>query len=363
MRVAIVAERVGGGSGGVERAAFELARELGRRSVHVTAVCRGFDGEPPEGVRVERVSAPRVWQPLRVALFSRAAHRATASRYDVVHGFSRTRWQDVYRAGGGSHAAYMERVYARPRLRRLSPRHAVILAIEEAVFRDPRQIVQCNAPRNAEEIVQRYRIDPVRVVSIWNGVDVERFHPARRAREREKMREELRVAGPVALFAGSGFARKGLDLAIDGLARARVRATLLVAGAGPVARYRERASRLGVATRVRFLGHRSDLGALHAAADGFVLPTRYDPFSNACAEAMASGLPVWTTSDNGVADLIRDGENGWIVGDDGWGEAFDRLGDADALAAVGARARETIEPLTWERHGAEVLALYERIRT
>ena len=64
----------------------------------------------------------------------------------MVQAFSRTRHQDVYRAGGGSHAAYMESVYAHPRLlRRFSPRHRTLLSIEEAVFRDERQTILCNS--------------------------------------------------------------------------------------------------------------------------------------------------------------------------------------------------------------------------
>ncbi len=353
-------ERFAPGAGGVETAAVRLAGELARRGLEVTAVCREA-AAPTPGVSVARVSAPRFWQPLRVLAFSRAAGAATASGFDVVHSFARTRHQHVYRTGGGSHAAYLERTSRRPALRRLSPRHQVILRIEEAVFRDPAQLVQCNARRNADEISRRYGVPPARLAVIYNGVDTERFSPEGRARARAGARAELGLDGPTALFVGSGFERKGLDRAIEGLARGAPKAALVVAGAGDVAPYRALAERLGVAPRVRFLGPRADVERLHAAADLFVLPTRYDPFANACLEAMASGLPVATTPDNGVADVIEPEASGLVLEAD-FAPAFARLDDRAWLERAGAAARRTAERLTWARHAEQVLELYARVR-
>ena len=53
--------------------------------------------------------------------------------------------------------------------------------------------------------------------------------------------------------------------------------------------------------------------ALLAAADAFVLPTLYEPFSNACLEALAAGLPVITTEANGFAEIIEAGAEGEAV--------------------------------------------------
>jgi UDP-glucose:(heptosyl)LPS alpha-1,3-glucosyltransferase len=64
---------------------------------------------------------------------------------------------------------------------------------------------------------------------------------------------------------------------------------------------------------VQFLGEVADLVPVYAAADIFILPTIYDPFSNACLEALASGLPVITTRSNGFSEIIEDGVHGSIV--------------------------------------------------
>jgi UDP-glucose:(heptosyl)LPS alpha-1,3-glucosyltransferase len=361
VRVAIVIERFDPDAGGVERAAHQQVAELARRGVEVEVVCRRAAVAAPRGARLRVLGIPSFWQPLRVALFSRRAHRATADGFDVVHAFARTRHQHIYRAGGGSHAAYMERVYPDPTRRaRFSPRHRTLLRIEEAVFRDPAQLIQCNARMNAREIALRYGVPSERLFTLYNGVDVEHFHPQLRETRGAALRERLRLDGPVALFAGSGFERKGLDRAILGLAHADGTATLLVAGAGNVERFRMLAAQHGVAERVRFLGRRTDMQDLYAAADLLVLPTRYDPFANACLEAMAAGLAVATTPSNGASELIEPGVNGWIGSDD-FAPAFALLGDSEKLRSLGRAARQAAEQLTWSRHVDRVLELYQKV--
>jgi UDP-glucose:(heptosyl)LPS alpha-1,3-glucosyltransferase len=360
MRIALVCERFSASSGGVERVVRELASELARRGRDVSVVCHTAVDPAPTGVALRTLRVPRLWQPLRVLSFSSAA-RAAGRDFDVVHGFARTRHQHIYRAGGGSHAAYMEQMYTHPGLRRvLSPRHRVILGIEEAVFRDPAQLVQCNSRMVADDLRRRYDIDPARICVVYNGVDTERFHPRNRESLRHRTRADLAVSGAVALFCGSGFERKGLDRALSGLARAGVHATLLVAGRGDARGFGMRAKQLGVESHVRFLGVRNDVDALCAAADLFVLPTHYDAFSNACLEAMAAGLPVATTRTNGAVELVESGRSG-LVCDEDFAPAFELLGEPDALADMGAAARKTAEHYTWAAHTDAVLELYARV--
>jgi UDP-glucose:(heptosyl)LPS alpha-1,3-glucosyltransferase len=57
----------------------------------------------------------------------------------------------------------------------------------------------------------------------------------------------------------------------------------------------------------------ADLRAAYAAADIFILPTIYDPFSNGCLEALASGLPVVTTRGNGFSEIIENDVHGSVV--------------------------------------------------
>src|SRR5207302_4250522 len=92
---------------------------------------------------------------------------------------------------------------------------------------------------------------------------------------------------------------------------------LLVAGRGNAKLYKTRRLRFWREEPVRFLGEVSDLVRVYAAADIFILPTIYDPFSNACLEALACGLPVITTRSNGFSEIIENSVQGSIVADSG----------------------------------------------
>jgi UDP-glucose:(heptosyl)LPS alpha-1,3-glucosyltransferase len=108
------------------------------------------------------------------------------------------------------------------------------------------------------------------------------------------------------LFVGSGWERKGLRFAINAVeATGDARLRLIVAGRGNEARYRSPAA--------KFIGVATDLPALYAAGDLFLLPTIYDPFSNASLEALAAGLPVITTAANGFSELMRSDVDGSVV--------------------------------------------------
>jgi UDP-glucose:(heptosyl)LPS alpha-1,3-glucosyltransferase len=363
MRLALVIERFQPGTGGVENVAWNVAHGLARAGDEVHVVARRASDSP--AVRLHRVRVPTAWQPLRVIAFSRAAARAIPrDRVDCVFSFSRTLHQNVYRAGGGSHADYMGRRYGKlHRLWRLSPRHAVLLATERRVFRDPSQQIVCVSHMVRAEIQRRYGVPDDRVAVVHNGVDLERFHPRHRAGPGARLRAALRAgATPVWLFPGSGFARKGLDTALRALAHGRPTGSQLwVAGRDDPGRWRRLARRLGVEERVRFVGFRSDIETTYAAADALFLPTRYDPFPNACLEAAAAGLPVVTSGAAGAAELFR--EHGGVVEDPediaGFAAILERLAEPGERERWGAAARRVAEAHAWD---VQVAALREQLR-
>jgi len=95
-----------------------------------------------------------------------------------------------------------------------------------------------------------------------------------------------------------------------------------------------------------------------------VLPTKFDPFSNATAEALACGLPVITTATNGVSELVTEGREGFIAPDPhdigALGRALERMLDADRSRMAEA-ARTLAETLTWERHVDAMQAIYAEV--
>lgn len=231
---------------------------------------------------------------------------------DVLMSLERVWSCDVYRAGDGVHRAWLNRraKLAGP-LRRvadaLSPKHFATLRLEQSLFgRAAARRVIANSQMVKTEIAQIYGYPATQIDLVPNGVPVEQFR--RSEEQRAETRAELGLADDdtAVLFVGSGWERKGLRYAVEAVEAVRnERMRLLVAGKGNDAAFASPA--------VRFLGVRSDLPALYGAADLFLLPTIYDPFSNASLEAIAAGLPVITTRANGCAEIIDEGRHGSVV--------------------------------------------------
>ncbi len=217
---------------------------------------------------------------------------------------------DCYRAGDGVHAAWLERRARyepkwRTMLRRFNLKHEQILRLEEALY-GPRSTAHliANAEFVKAEITATYGTPPERITVIPNGFDAPVLDEAAREIYREKGRRayELSPETVAFLFVGSGWERKGLRFAIaavEALAAQGRPVRLFVAGKD------KRPPRTRIPGITEFLGPMAatELAQLYELSDVFILPTIYDPFSNACLEAASHGLPVITTATNGIAEL------------------------------------------------------------
>jgi glycosyltransferase involved in cell wall biosynthesis len=140
-----------------------------------------------------------------------------------------------------------------------------------------------------------------------------------------------------------------------------------IAGDGPLeADLKALAARLGVADRVRFLGWRTDRGALLAAADVCVLPSRWEPFGTVMLEAWAAGTPLVAAASQGPASLIADGTNGLLVPVDDALALAAAVGRLIANPALGARLVERgradyHQDFTLEAVTRRMIALYTAI--
>jgi len=368
-RVALVRARYDP-AGGAERFVQESLALLRAQGASVTLLARRWPGGEGSVLRVDPFHIGSLW---RDVSFAHAACRELARhRFDLVQSHERIACCDLYRAGDGVHAQWLtERSRVQGPLgrlaTRLAPHHRWLLAAERALFASPRlRAVICNSDMVRADIRRHFGTPEDRLVLIRNAVDSNRFHPGLRAELGTAVREQLRVprTAGVMLHVGSGFERKGVAGLLAAVARARSRPWALVVGRDKhAARYAALARRLGIAERVRFVGSVSDVRPYHAAADAFVLATLYDPQPNAALEAMASGLPVVTTPRCGVAELLAQGESGWIrdaLDFAGLAEAIDRL-EPPVAELMGQAARAAVAPFTPEAMAAEYVALYRRL--
>jgi UDP-glucose:(heptosyl)LPS alpha-1,3-glucosyltransferase len=357
-------------SGGAERFVQGAVEALRAQGATLTIVTRSWPGHDGTAIVLDPFHVGSLW---RDWSFEREVCKALVhKRFDLVQSHERIACCDVYRAGDGVHAQWLEersriQMPLAATLTRLNPHHRYLLAAERALFTGSRvKAVICNSEMVRGEISRCFGTDPARLVLIRNAVDSTRFHPGLRDEQREAVRQQLAIPrdAQVVLHVGSGFERKGVGGLLHAVARASSKPWSIVVGKEKRrARYEAQARSLGIGERVRFVGAVSDVRPYYAAADVFVLATLYDPQPNAALEAMACALPVVTTRKCGVAELIDDGRSG-IVRD-----ALDVAGMANAIAsldggagrAMGLAAREVVAPFTPEAMAREYLALYQRL--
>jgi glycosyltransferase involved in cell wall biosynthesis len=132
---------------------------------------------------------------------------------------------------------------------------------------------------------------------------------------RDALRASFGMNGATLAFAGRLTAQKSLEVALDALAGVDG-VELLIAGDGDTRGTLERhAQERGIAERVRFLGplDRRRVVDLFRAADASVLSSSWENFPHTVVEALAAGTPVIATAIGGVAEVVRDGENGLLV--------------------------------------------------
>ncbi|MFA5353212.1 MAG: glycosyltransferase family 4 protein [Thermodesulfovibrionales bacterium] len=354
--------------GGAERYLQTLVRSFLKEGHEIHIFANKWADE--EGVRFHKVGIIPVTSFLSVTSFNRNCRKALEKTepMDCVISLERTTCQDIYRAGEGCHAEWLAiRSQREPFHKRLSfrinPLHRSMLAIEKRLFTETKRIV-ANSEMVKRQIMKHYAVPEERITVIYNGVDLERFCPENRESWRQEVRERLKIDGDtqVLLFVGSGFERKGLPVFIDALAKLKDREfKAMVIGKGDSCTYRSITRDKGIGDKIVFIEPKKEIEKFYAAADLFVLPTLYDPFSNATIEAMASGLPVITSQNNGAAEIIQDGQEGYVLRD---------LSDAEELAekislsledpfSMGMRARKRAEEFPIEEAVTRFIGLIE----
>jgi len=174
-----------------------------------------------------------------------------------------------------------------------------------------------NSERVAGSLARRSIASRQHLVVIHNGIDMSLFRPSPEARG--GTRGSLGLANDEFLWLTIGRlaeqkAYPNLFRAFSALLERFPRSRLLVVGRGPLrADLEDLVRRSGLQANISFLGFRSDVPSLLAAADAFVMASRYEGMPNAVIQALATGLPVVGTDVGGMPELIQDGVNGYLV--------------------------------------------------
>ncbi len=154
-------------------------------------------------------------------------------------------------------------------------------------------------------------LDPARVATVHDGVRLEGRVPARtEARRALNLPEDSPIVGALARLAPP----KRLERLLDAVAMLPDLHCILAGEGESDAELRARAGELGIASRIHFLGWRSDVATVLGALDVFVVTSEREGMANAMLEAMAAGVPVVSTPVSGAHDALAPDRTGRAPG-------------------------------------------------
>ncbi len=228
-----------------------------------------------------------------------------------------------------------------------------LIVLERRALSAARAVI-VTSQTTAATLAADYEVEPGRITVAEPGVD-----------RPEKARPSHRPCGPTRLLSiGSVVPRKGFDILVDALARiADLEWTCAIAGSltrapATAAALGDHIRRLGLAPRIALLGEADDTTPLYDDADIFVLPSRYEGYGMAFAEAMMHGLPIVATSAGAIPEVVPPSAGLLVPADDAeaLGDALRRvIVDADLRSRLATGARDAATRLpSWRDSAARV---------
>lgn len=180
----------------------------------------------------------------------------------------------------------------------------------------------CVSPIVAHYAHLRLGLPAAKMVVVPNGIDTRRFAQPRPQEERRRLRETLGITPEDVVFlnVASIYAPKGQKFLVRALARigaACPNAQLVLLGGeldkGYAEEVRNTVREHDLEERVVFAGYHEDAGAFFAMADAFVLPSLWEGWSLALAEAVAAGLPVVATDVGAAREVVQSTGAGHVI--------------------------------------------------
>ena len=379
MNIALVVYQFIREKGGVESYVCNASKQLLDYGHEVHIFAHLFCQDQDKRLTFHRVPAITFWSPLKYWTFAVNAHKIIKKseiEFDLIHGFTQTLFQDIYRVGGGCHWDYMMHTYPMMQSRLgkilmcLNPRHFSLLLLEKIIFKKKcyKQIT-CISEQCKRELIQHYQLSPGDIDVIYNGVDINLFTPQNKIAYRSTVRDKYAIAPDdvLVLFVGSGFKRKGLRHVINALSLINTsqKIKLLVVGKGNVREYQKFAREKGVVDKLVFAGVCKHIHEIYAGGDIFVFPSEYDAFGTACLEAMASGLPVIVSKASGASEIVTHGEDGFIVSHPIDAEEIANymqpLLKKEMREQMGSVARQKTERYSFQANVEKTLQIYRKV--
>lgn len=386
MRIAMVILHADPTRGGAERYTLDLAQAMAMRGHDVFLLSSTAPDKIPHlpaagpgkiiPVQLDYRGLTRGMQYIR--FLADYEKRCKANAYDIVHAMLPVLQCDVYHPHAGMARAQIvagHLKYTNPMARllsaignRLNIRRRMFSTVERRLLTQAHPPIVLSLSNVVRAEVDRYYQMPDAChATLYNGVDLARYNRTVGTSLRAESRTNLGLVDTdiVALFMGQDPLRKGLPAALAALARIDdPRLKLLVVGKPSSFVSPAALQKLGLSNRVIVAGQVADPRPSYAAADFFVLPTHYDPCPLVVLEALAMGLPVISTRQNGACELMTEGLHGHILPnpDDvpALAGAMTHLLDPSVRAAMSAAIDSLGPTLSYDAHVDRLLAIYQR---
>ncbi len=305
--------------GGLQRDFLRIARTCIERGHMVHAFCLAWQGPVPDWLPVTVLSNSRLTNHGKCQAFSRSLKPILdRGGYDLVAGFDKMPGLDVYYAADPCYRARAKRTHSW--LYRLTRRYRHFLSFEQAVF-DPAvgtEILAISA-REQSNYERHYGTPSERFNLLPPGITRDYVPPENVAEQRKEMRKRL-GANPnekIMLFVGSDFKRKGLDRALQAMAKlpshTRKVVQLHILGPDNKRPFQRMAKRLSIQHQVRFWGGQDNAPLFFWGADLLIHPAYEENTGTVLLDALVSGLPVLTTDVCGYAHHIDAAQAGFVV--------------------------------------------------
>lgn len=318
--------------GGIERMIADVLPRLDRDRFEVHCVCtreRGAlaDELDAAGIPVHVIKFNSRWDPLALR---RLRALIAAEEYDILH-------SSLYRANVPGtvvkllrrrivHIAHYDNVDSWD-----SPRQ--ILVDRLLAHRRDMNIAVSNTVR--DDVMRRLQLPPEKIVTIYNGVNIDKYRPLAPGPERDEIRRSLgfepqHLLVPMVARLHPQKNQQMVIRAVRELAGEFPNLRILLIGIGPdESRLRALADEAQVHPHLQFLGRRDDVPRILPAMDVSILPSLKEGFSIAVIETMACGIPMIVSRVGGNHEIMESGLNGYVLD-----AHFDPQGSANMAASV-----------------------------
>ena len=365
--------------GGIEKVSYEQSKRLTKSDYQIdvlTSKIKGRNEHPAKGITVFHYSTLNLAERIGVPypLLSIEAYRKFAQvikKCDLVHAHGHV-YMSSYMAGK------VAKKYKKPFI--LTQHNTFIdyqsmlnilehlndLTIGKAVLKDADRVIVVS--KKTREYVLKLGADKSKTSVIYNGVDIDHFHPRNKGESRKKL--SLPKNRKIILSVRRLVYKNGLDTLIESaplVARDHPDTLFVVAGKGPSRKLIEdRIKELGIEDNIKLTGFVPDklLPVYYDATDYFVLPSASgEGLPLVLLEAMACGLPVIATTVGGTPEIIKHMKNGVLVpprNPEAMAETISKLLSEERLGpAIGEEARRIVEDrFTWEKNLRQLQSIY-----